>query len=93
MTKDLKAMQVSDRVNLYIVSSFLDIYSLVKAKDVGGKARIRAVEVILIRLLMGDMLWNRHIGFVSSDYECHRNLIQDKRYTGQLHCSNYLSAA
>lgn len=93
VSKDLSAMRVSDQVNGYISSSFRDIYSLVNAKDVGGKVRIRAIEVILVRRLMGEILWCRHIGFHLLDYESHRNLIEGTYHTGKLHCSNYLSAA
>ena len=81
-TQDLNAFQVSDRVKQYISSSFQNFYSLMDANNVGGKARTRAVEVILLRELMGEMLWKRHIGFLSSDYESQRNLIQGISHTG-----------
>lgn len=82
VTRDLNAFQVSDRVKQYISSSFQDFYSLMYARNVGGKARTRAVEVILLRELMGEKLWHRHIGFLSSDYESQRNLIQGISHTG-----------
>lgn len=48
LMEDLQGMRKSDRVNDYISSSFLDFYSLVNAKNVGRKARTRAVEVIMV---------------------------------------------
>ena len=86
----LKNTRVTERVRNYLISAFLDIRSLLDAKNVGGKVRTRFVEAIMLRTLMGDRLWKRHIGFPECDYESHSNLIQKMSSTGKSHCSNYL---
>ena len=85
----LKNTRVTERVRNYLISAFLDIRSLLDAKNVGGKVRTRFVEAIMLRTLMGDRLWKRHIGFPECDYESHSNLIQ-KMSNGKSHCSKYL---
>ena len=86
--EDLKAAKVTVRVKDYISSAFLDLRSLLNAKNVGGKVRTRFVEAIMLRILMGDRLWKRHIGFPERDYESHRNLIEGMNCTGKSHCSH-----
>ena len=92
-TKDVRTMKVSIPVRGYIGSSFLDIWSLLNAKNVGGKARTRFVEVIMLRTLMGDRLWKQHIGFLGSSYDSHRNLIKGMSCTGKSYYFELLSTA
>ena len=90
-TKDVSTVKISTRVKEYIVPSFLDVWSLLNAKNVGGKVRTRFVEVIILRTLMGDRLWKQHIGFPVSYYESHSNLMQGmtESCTGKSYCLNY----
>jgi len=81
--EDIKTIRISPRVRNFITSAFLDIRLLVNAPNVGGKVRTRFVEVIMLRTLMGDRLWKRHVGFLESDYESHKNLIQRMGCTEQ----------
>ena len=86
-TADLMHPQVTERVQGYLKSGFLDILNV---KNLGEKVRTRIAEVIILRTLMGDRLLKRPIGFLESDYENHRDLIQMMDCTGKPHCSNYL---
>ena len=86
----LKATRVTERVRNSLISGFLSIKSLLDVKNVGEKVRIRIAEVIILRILMGDRLLRRPIGFLESDYENHRNLIQMMDCSGKPHYSNYL---
>ena len=88
--EDLIEVKVSDQVDDYVGLAFLNFTSLLNAKNVGGKVRTRIVEAIILRTLMGDRLWKRHIGFPECDYESHNNLIQKMCSSGKSHCSNYL---
>lgn len=86
--EDMKTIRITPRVRDYITPAFLDIKSLLNAKNVGGKVRTRFVEVIMLRVLMDDRLWKRHVGFLEGDYDSHRNLIQRMNCTGMSHCSS-----
>ena len=88
--KDFKNTRVTTRVRDHLVSGFLDIALLLKVKNVGEKVRTRFTEATILRTLMGDRLLRRPIGFLESDYENHRNLIQMMDCTGKPHYSNYL---
>lgn len=87
---DLKTTHVTGQVREYFISAFLDIKLLLQAKNVGGKVRTRLVEAVMLRTLMGDRLWKRHIGFPECDYERHRNIIQKMSCTGEFYRLNYL---
>ena len=88
--EELKNTRVTSRVREHLISAFIDIRSLLGVKNVGGKVRTRFVEAIMLRTLMGDRLWERHIGFPEDDYKSHSNLIQKMSSSGKSHCSNYL---
>ena len=81
--EDMRTIRITPRVRDYLTSAFLDIRLLLNAKNVGGKVRTRFVEAIMLRTLMGDRLWKRHIGFLESDYESRSNLIQRMHCTGK----------
>ena len=83
--EDLEAAPITMQVWEYLTSAFLDIRSLLDAKNLGGKARTRCVEVIMLRTLMGDRLWKRHIGFPERDYKSYRGLMQKMNCTGMSH--------
>lgn len=85
--KDLKVAWKMAPVQEYFISAFLEIRSLLKAKNLGDKVRMRLVEVILLRALMGERLWKRHIGFLECDYRSHKNLIQGMKCTSKWCCS------
>ena len=87
-SEDLTHPQVTERVRGYFKSGFLNISMSVR--DLRGKVGTRIAEVIILRTLMGDRLLKRPIGFLESDYENHRNLIQMMDCTGKPHYSNYL---
>ena len=86
--EDMKNIRITPRVRDYISPAFLDIRSLMNAKNVGGKVRTRFVEVIMLRVLMDDRLWKRHVGFLERDFNSHKNLIQRMNCTGMSHCSS-----
>lgn len=88
--EDLRNTRVSGRVKEHLGLAFSDLMSLLNAKNVGGKVRTRFVEAIMLRTLMGDRLWKRHIGFPDREYESHRNLIQGMSCTGKPHCSKLI---
>ena len=88
--EELKNTRVTSRARDHLISGFLDIRSLLNVKNVGEKVRTRFAEVIMLRTLMGDRLLKRPIGFLESDYENHRNLIQMMDCSGKPHCSSYL---
>ena len=88
--EDLRTTRVTERVRVNVTSAFQNVKSLLDAKNVGGKVRTRIVEAIMLRTLMGDRLWNRHLGFLETDYQSHRKLIQGMSCTGKSHRSNYL---
>ena len=83
--EDLKNTRVTSRVRGYLKSGFLDIRSLLNAKNVGDKVRTRFAEVIMLRTLMGSRFLRRPIGFLESDYKSHRKLIQMMDCTGKPH--------
>lgn len=88
-SENLKTIRIPPRVREYFISAFGDAKLVINAKNV-GRMRTRLVEIIILRTLMGDRLWKRHIGFQESDYESHTNLLQKMNCTGRPHCFNCL---
>ena len=88
--EDLKNARVTERVRGYLISGFLDMRSLLNAKNVGEKVRTRFAEVIMLRKLMGSRLLGHPIGILECNYDNLMSLTEMMECTGKPHYSDYL---
>ncbi|KAF8469760.1 hypothetical protein BDZ91DRAFT_720981 [Kalaharituber pfeilii] len=65
---------MSDQIQHYLLSSFLDLRGLLGSCNVGSRVRTRCVEVILLRKLLGTFLTEDYLGFKGDHYTAYQHL-------------------